>query len=110
MEGQMSIFDFMEPKTDELESLTTADMARFIGDSLQVDFKPTGWEDEHEARVKKLKLSVHKEYYLCDTRNRKKGDAFIGVGYSFNTEGGGSPADSIDEAIRWFRKRIERYA
>ena len=108
--NQITIFDLLEPAEAALESMTTADMAREIGRQVGIEFKPSGWSDEYQAVIgKKLKLTIHKAHYSCDTVNNKEGDPFIGVGWDLGTSGCGSPVDSIEEAVEFFKKAIERH-
>lgn len=111
MNEQLSIFDFLNPPEEtDFTKMTTAEIAEVIGKRIGIEFKPTGWDDEHGAKVKKLKLTVHKSRYACDVNDDVgKGDWFIGVGYDLGTSGGGSPTDTIDDAVRYFEKRIEKY-
>ena len=111
MEGQISIFDLLEPDEIgyDIDTMTTADMARIVGNAIGYEFKPSGWEDEYEVKLKKLTLSIHKSHYACDTKDRKKESPFIGCGWSENTGGGASPIDSIEAAIRYFKRILGLY-
>lgn len=108
MEGQISIFDILPPEEIEydIRSMSTADMARVVGNAIGYEFKPSGWEDEHEVKIKKLTLSIHKSHYVGGD---KKGSPFIGCGWSENTGGGASPIDSIEAAIRYFKRILGMY-
>ncbi len=109
---QMTLFDIMAPEDidTDIENMTTAAAARLIGEALGVSFKPTDYETEHEARPsKKLKLTVHMcRYSMCTDDEAGQGKAFIGVGFSYGTSGGGAPCDSIESAIAYFRKIMRR--
>lgn len=106
MEGQISIFDILPPEENyDIQNMTTEDMARVVGNAIGYQFKPSGWEDKYEVKIKKLTLSIHKSYYLCD--DRKEGSPFIGCGWSENTSGGGSPIDSVEDAIKYFKRVLE---
>ena len=109
MDGQISIFDFVEIPENEIEEMTSGELANVIGTAIGIEFKPTGWSDEYEAQVgKKVRLSVNKSHFACDGVNHKEGDAFISCGWSCGTSGAGSPIQSIQEAVEWFKKRIEK--
>lgn len=109
---QMTLFDIIEPEDidTDIENMTTAAAARIIGEALGVSFKPTDYETEHEARPsKKLKLTVHMCRYSCNPYDdTAEGKAFIGVGFSYGTSGGGAPCDGIESAIAYFRKIMKR--
>lgn len=110
MEGQISIFDILPPEENyDIQSMTTEDMARVVGNAIGYQFKPSGWEDEYEVKIKKLTLSIHKSHYLCDTKDRKEGSPIIGCGWSENTGGGGSPIDSVEDAIKYFKRVLGLY-
>lgn len=108
---QLTIFDFLPPEENkyDIENMTTAEIAKIIGERVGVQFKPTGWVEEFGTKIKKLKLSLHKSRYACDTTDRKKGDAFISVGYDIGSGGGGSPVDSIEAAVNYFKQKLEKY-
>lgn len=113
MEYQMSIFEMIGiDEKKNIENMTTEELAKEIGQIIGVNFVPSGWRDEYEARItKKLVLSIHKSRYACDTMMNKEGDAFIGCGFSYNNnEGGGSPIDTIDGAIKYFKHAIAKYS
>lgn len=109
MEGQISIFELLPPDERPIEEMSSEDMARIIGQAIGLQFSPSGWSDEMKAKpYKNLEFTVHKSFYSCDTKLNKKGDVFISCGYSFGTSGGGSPIDSIDSAIRYFQRVLDR--
>ena len=109
MADQLTIWDLIEPESDNLENMTSADMAKAVSKLTGIMFKPSGWDDEHEAFIGKLKLTIHKSHYSCDTVHNKEGDAFVSCGWDLRTSGCGSPIDSIEGAAEFFRKAIERH-
>ena len=113
MEGQISIFDLLsevgEKVEYDLEEMTTESMAKVVGDAIGIEFKPSGWSDEYEGKFKKAKLSIHKSHYSCAVGDRKEGDPFVGCGWSIGTSGCGSPMDSIEGAIKFFKNRMGSY-
>lgn len=109
MEGQISIFELLPPEERPIEEMSSEDIARIIGQAIGLKFLPSEWFDEMRAKpYKNLEFTVRKSFYSCDTVNNKKGDAFIGCGYSFGTSGAGSPVDSIEDAIKFFERALER--
>lgn len=109
MSGQMSIFDFIECNENSIEDMTSKQLAEIIGQAIGIDFKPSGWKDQYEFKIKKFKMTVRKSHYSCDTMINKEGDAFISCGYSYGIGGAGSPIDTIDGAIKFFRRFIKDY-
>lgn len=109
MTGQMSIFDFIAPEirdTEDLDDLTEAEMVQRISEATGLDFvKSKKWE-EYEAKQGKAVFTVHySRYNMTDNHNR-----FISVGWDLKTSGGGSPCDSLKEAIARIKKYIVRAA
>lgn len=102
MNGQMTIWDFMERKA--LCEMTEEEMVEEVGRQTGLTFKPNprlGSPTTYEAKKGKLKLAIQLDhYYGTDTR-------FIGVDWFLGTSGGGAPADTIEEAVKWLRRRME---
>jgi hypothetical protein len=101
----MTIWDFLERKA--LCEMTEEEMVEEIEKQTGLTFKPNprlGEPITYEAKKGKLKLSIELDhYYGTDTR-------FIGVGGSLGTSGWGAPADTIEEAVEWLRRRMEDIA
>jgi hypothetical protein len=108
MDGQMTIFDFIPPPEDDLETLDEEVMVARIAERTGLIFKkqPSDRWLEHptyEAKYKKATIEVqYSRYDTLDDNNNKR---FIGVGYSFAKGGGGSPCDTLTKAV----DRIKRY-
>jgi hypothetical protein len=108
MDGQMTIFDFLPPPEDDLETLDEEVMVARIAERTGLIFKkqPSDRWLEHptyEAKYKKATIEVqYSRYDTLDDNNNKR---FIGVGYSFAKGGGGSPCDTLTKAV----DRIKRY-
>lgn len=108
--GQTTIFDFLPKEEICIEDMTSQELAEKIGSIIGISFVKSGWKDEFIAKPKKkLEMTIKKSHYACDTYNRKEGDAFISCGYSYGNGGCGSPIDSIDDAIKFFRRFMNEY-
>lgn len=116
IDGQLSVFDLLPPERDDpLGNKTIAQIAADVSMLVGVNFNPKTWEWKDEVHVEyvaqldwKNKLTLDESHY--DTEDERDGQRFIGCGYSFeNQSGGGAPCDTIDEAVIYFRKRIENY-
>lgn len=111
MEGQMSIFDFLEPELTDFLKMTEAEIAEYIGDQLGLKFVYNNHLERYECNVKKnykLDLEVL-TYWTSDYRNGKK---FISAGHQLTTgsyRGGGKPCDSLDEAVKYLREQLTRF-
>ena len=106
MEGQLSIFDFLDddPAEMSLDDLPEEEMVKIVGNSIGVNFT---YRDDfwgYEAKYKKLKFELHySNYRLSDNTAR-----FISAGYNYSKGGAGSPCDSIQEAVNFFRNAMNR--
>lgn len=103
MDGQMTIWDYLERRAfDEMtEDEVVTEVSRRTGLKFKPDMIMDSGDTLFVAKVGKRKYDLHfSTYYDTDTR-------FIGVGWGCSTEGGGVPADSIDQAVDYFLKRME---
>lgn len=113
IEGQLSLFDMMPTENgDTLESKTIAQIAADISMLVGVNFNPKTWSDGEVQYIARLdkdnQLTLSEDYY--DTEDEFNGQRFLGCGYSFSDHsGGGAPLGTIDDAVAYFRKRIEQY-
>lgn len=113
MDGQMTIFDFLPPPEDDLETLDEEVMVARIAERTGLIFKkqPSDRWLEHpsyEAKYKKATIDVeYSEYY---TEDKQHGKRFIGVGYWDPKDkwGAGSPCDSLGEAVEKIQGYIRR--
>lgn len=103
MEGQMTIFDIIKPNS--LDDLPEEEMVKQVSDATGLNFKYRDDFWKWECKVKDVRFSLHYSNYSIDDKRR-----FISCGYDRKAkEGCGSPIDSLEEAIAFFRKAKERY-
>lgn len=99
---QMTIFDFAKRPTD-LDSLQEEEMVSIVGGAIGVEFVNKGDVWKWEARPnKKARLNIGYSNYTMRGNNSR----FISCGYEYGNGGAGSPCDTIDEAIEFFRRYL----
>ena len=103
---QMTIFDFL-PQEYDIEKMATKEIAKVIGDRLGVSFqkvKIDGLDCEtYEAKVGKLRLEVDKDRFSVPPYTW-----YVGCGVSYNKGGAGAPIETIECAVKWFRRELSR--
>lgn len=102
MDGQMTLFDFLKPEYPDINSITEAEAAEIVGDSIGKTFKYNSFFEQWEVRIGRLKLSLSFDNYNLDGNT----DRFIGVGYEKGTSGGGAPCDTIQQAVAYFNRKM----
>ena len=108
--GQMSIFDWMRSKTDDIpvEDMAEDYLIERMQEStglkfIKKDFT-AGSECRYEAKHKKITYECSLDRLVVEPYSR-----FIGVGYGSTTEGGGRICDSLQKAIDCMKGFIERF-
>ena len=115
IDGQLSIFDWMEDfdhaneakqaaGLPELEKITEEEAARIIGARIGVNFVYDPSFGEYKAKVGEITLNMNYDNYDESVHDGRR---MISVGYSGKRFGGGSPTDSIDEAVECLKSYIE---
>lgn len=103
---QMTIFDFL-PQEYDIEKMATKEIAKVIGDRLGVSFqkcKIDGLDCEtYEAKVGKLRLEVDKDRFSVPPYTW-----YVGCGVSYNKGEAGAPIETIEGAVKWFRRELSR--
>ncbi len=105
--GQMTIFDFLPVPTD-LDMIPEEEMVRIIEERTRLTFK---YNDKfeglecYETKLGKGVLSIRYENYFESVNN---GARFIGVDWMTHGEGSCGPRDSIDEAVGFIKKIMEK--
>ena len=104
---QLTIFDLLQEP--DIDTLTIQEAVERIGERLGLSFTYNSFFEHYEAKKGKLLLTA--EYNHYSTMDEKNGKRFIGVGYDCKKDqaGGGAPCDSLQEAVDWFQRIIERY-
>ena len=98
---------------EDIEQMTLEYIAEKVGDTLGITFTKTlpasskyaEFGEIYAAKVKGYRLEISKDTY--QTMDDLDGKAFIGVEYDIKGGGGGAPCDSVNEAIRYFRKLLK---
>ena len=117
---QVSIFDLIdEPKAAPVfPGSDFSEVVEYINNRLGLNFqKKDGLEkissddpepsNYYEAKVRKgLRLELSKGKFSPDIYG---GAYYIGVGYDISNGGGGSPLDTVEEAIAYFEDKINKY-
>ena len=109
---QTTIFDFLEPMLSgdpDFTTMTDGELADYIGSRTGLHFTKNKDFDEYRVVISKVEFTIHKSNYSCKER---KGVPFIacGVGRTYGDYLGiGSPVDSIEEAIKFFKTQKERF-
>lgn len=103
---QLSIFDFLKPETTEtdIELLPVEEIARIIGEQLGLAFHKDKF-GYYSAKANGTTYEISKATYL--THDERYGKAFISCGWERSHSGGGSPIDSVEEAVEWFKKKMK---
>lgn len=103
---QMTIFDFLQPDQSEYPDINTiseAEAVRIVGDALGVEFVWSEFFQTWQAVKRKVKLTLDYDHFdLIDNH-----DLFLNVGYDCKMGGGGAPCESIEEAIKYLKTRVE---
>ena len=114
MDGQMSIFDFLPQQAEhpDFHNMTEAEMVSYVGKVLGVTFQYNNHLEYWECFVskkRKFKLELCFSHYCHNwKKDEANGELFISVGYNYTHGGGGSPCDSFEEAIDYFKRTLER--
>lgn len=114
MEGQMTIFEFL-PQTADFctmpESEVMEIISKRIGVKLVRESEPKFKERIYRAKIGKVNLSACIGTYSVTHEGSQTliaGHKHIGCGWGTSKEGGGSPCNSIDEAVEYLQAAIQR--
>ena len=110
MDGQMSIFEFLQQESD-FSSMPESEVMDAISQRIGVRLLWDKHLEKYSAMVGKTKISSEMGTYSCTHEGSETiiaGHKFIGAGWQRSTEGGGRPCDSIDEAVEYFERAINR--
>lgn len=102
---QLSLFDSEE--LPDIGTVTEEQAAEIVGEQIGVKFSFNKFYEHWIAKMGKLELNLNYDSYAIG------GKLFLGVGYVHKEpedySGGGSPCDSIEEAVKYFKDKIRRY-
>lgn len=108
---QLTIFDVIEPEYQDWHDMSLKEIASYIGNKAGLNFIPdTRFHGEFNEYIayytSKVFFTVGIGNY--DTLDERNGKPFISVEYEDKAthSGGGAPCDSLDEAINYFRSKI----
>ena len=108
--GQMTIFDFLKPTYQSINSITEEEAAGYIGEALGLEFshKTLGDFEYWEAKKGPFKLGVKYDNFFPGINGGRR---FIGCDIENKRihAGGSAPLDTIDEAVAYFRKKMEEF-
>lgn len=107
---QLDIFDVMPAEEADWHQMTLEQIAKTIGNALGLVFTKSQLSDflgeRYSARKNKLSLTVKIGVYACQDR---KGEKFIGCDTWTSSGGCACNRDSIEDAVEFFKREVERY-
>lgn len=107
MEGQMTIWDFMESSKANFHTMTEKEIVDYVGNALGLEFKWSDFFEQYICKTKGMILDLALSTYLVGIGDDEvEEEKFISVGCSAKHAGGGCPCDSLEEAVEWFREAI----
>ena len=107
---QLTIFDYL-PSSYDVAAMTTGEIASVIGDMLDLPFEKVPGdkytiEEEYAVKIKNITYSIGKNKFSVPPYTW-----YISCGWQKNGgnyAGASAPIDTVDEAVRWFRKALEK--
>lgn len=106
MNGQMSIFDFMQPETESrsLDEIPEVEMIQMIHNATGLDFK---YRDELFGYQAKMGGRVYSCRYSNYDGSVHGGARHIACGWDSKNQGCGAPRDSVEDAIDFFKRALK---
>lgn len=102
-DGQLSIFDLVQPDYPDFRTMAEEEIVQYIGNVVGLRFVYNSYLEQWEAKRGKGTFSIHLSHYKGMNNN----DLFISCGYHNSTSGWGCPCDSMEEAIKRIRKVMD---
>ena len=111
---QMTIYDLLpdEPRPD-FHTMTEEQVANYLSDVLGVTFT---WNDHLEEYTAHLNTQNYGKFFLefhlskyntkASVSSEKNGKTFLSCGAIWTHGGSGSPCDSLEEAIKFYKRYI----
>lgn len=113
MSYQITIFDVLTEATPDWHQMSLKEIAAYIGEKTGLTFIPDtrfhgDFNDYIAYKTSKLFFTIGLSTYT--TLDERNGQTFISVGWEDKKDiaGGGSPCDTLEEAINFFNYRIRR--
>lgn len=102
---QLSLFDLMQEIPD-IKDIPEEEAVRIVGERIGAKFEYNPDFEEWQARISDLKMGMRYEHYFPEVQD---GKLFLEVSFEFknHVNGGGSPCDGIDEAVEFFKDKME---
>lgn len=104
MLGQMSIFDFVSVPNN-VQEMSEEEIARVVGDRVGLDFKKGGFRG-YRVNVGRIEYTIAKSRFTIPPYSDFVSCNYQRMGGDYR--GGGSPCESIDKAVEFFRKALVR--
>lgn len=105
IDGQLSLFDIPAfLGTPDINDIPEAEAVRIVGERIGQIFAWNASMDQWESKRGRLKLSLKYGRFVPGIN---EGRLFLGAGWSTKDAGGGAPLDGIEQAVKWFEKRLE---
>ena len=112
---QMTIFDYLKPDAEDLETLPIEGMIKRVEEATGLNFTrcDAGRFQEntsYEAKIKSCRFDCGYLRWSVDLpeANIKEGARFISVGWNLPKMGQGEGVNSVSEAIDFFNRAIKR--
>lgn len=106
-------YEFKVPETaPQFPESDFAEIVNYINNKLGLNFIRSDWQPEgdkayYHCKVnKKLKLDLSKSRFAEGVNEERE---YIGVGWDTTTGGGGSPVDTVGEALDYFEDVLSKY-
>lgn len=106
--GQMTIYDFLTPTYPSINAITEEEAVSYISEALGLEFKHNDDVEQWEAKKGPFNLGVQYANFVPGINGGKR---FIRC--TINNKriraGGSAPLDTIEEAIEYFKERMEDF-
>lgn len=106
IEGQMSIFDFIQQEERSLEEIPIEEAVKILERDTGIKFVWNSFYGQHIGRLGGQKIYVRYGRFAPGVFNQEK---FIGIDIENDSHcGAGSPCTSIEEAVSFIEKHVRR--
>lgn len=103
MQGQISIFDILDPGKDDFETMPIERAAEIVGKELGVKFKldESHFKGHYSAKIKGFYISI-------GFNVNYEGKRYLDTEVAYKKGGYGNPANSIDDCIQSIKSYMEK--